>query len=210
MARLGGAPGPRAAPERATDDTVLVIGVHRAELAFGDAVAAGLADRPLTVFRIPHGIRRATTAPGARFYSLAEHHEIYLQLAQQIGGRPRLLLDLHRGVDEAGRGADLFCHHAGFLRAVERRLRGGEPGGPVRLLRILDEHAPAEAAAGREFEAAAHTWIPRAVWAARRPLYVGLEIYLPAEGRGNRADWAFARGLVDLVCAAGDRAGDVA
>ena len=58
MARLGGAPGPRAAPERATDDTVLVIGVHRAELAFGDAVAAGLADRPLTVFRIPHGIRR--------------------------------------------------------------------------------------------------------------------------------------------------------
>lgn len=213
MARIAGAARPPAPPRpgAAGGEAVLVLGVHRAELAFGDRVAEGLARGPcaaaLGIYRIPQGIRRARTAPGARFRSLAEHREIYLQLAQQIGRHPALLLDLHCGVDETRGGADLFCHDPGFLRGLDARLAAAGRHGRVRLLRIVGEDEPAGAAGEAGFEGAAHTWIPRAVWAAPRPLYVGLEVYLAAEGAGEPADWAFARRLIAEVLAVGPAAG---
>jgi diadenosine tetraphosphatase ApaH/serine/threonine PP2A family protein phosphatase len=182
----------------------MVIGVHRAELAFGDAVAHGLDGDRLTVFRIPQGVRQADTAPGALFYSRAEHHEIYLQLRQQIGAYPRLLVDLHRGFDATRRAADIFCRDVDFLHALAERLDAEGLHARVRLLRIVDDGDLADAHVADGFEGAARTWIPRVVWAARRPLYVGLEVYLTSEGDGDPSDRAFARQLIDLICATGD------
>jgi hypothetical protein len=190
--------------QRAADDTVLVIGMHRAELAFGDAVADGLDEERLSVFRIPQGVRQANTAPGALFYSRAEHHEIYLQLRQQIGARPRLLVDLHRGFDSTRRAADVFCRDVDFLHALAGRLDAEGLHARVRLLRIVDDGDPADASASASFEGTARTWIPRAVWRVRRPLYVGLEVYLTSEGDGDPSDRAFARRLIDLICTTGD------
>jgi hypothetical protein len=207
VARLAraAAPAARARAGGAGADAVLVIGVHRAELSFGEAVADGL-DRPeLAVFRIPEGIRRARTAPGAEVRSRAEHREIYLQLAQQIGRGPRLLLDLHAGLDETRRAADLFCHDPGALRALDARLRAAGRRSEVRLLRIVEGRGAGGAADGADgTDGTARTWIPKAVWGAPRPLYVGLEVYLAGEGAGGPTDWGFARALIGAIAAAGN------
>ncbi|BBO70018.1 hypothetical protein DSCA_39480 [Desulfosarcina alkanivorans] len=43
------------------------------------------------------------------------------------------------------------------------------------------------------------TAIPRAVWKSEKYSYVGLEIYLPDAGMGQKADWIYAAGLVEGI-----------
>ena len=49
------------------NDTVLVTGIHREELGFGDHVAALVNRGRVDIMRIPKGIPRAKTDPGKRF-----------------------------------------------------------------------------------------------------------------------------------------------
>jgi hypothetical protein len=180
--------------------TVVIVGVHRHELDFGDGVARLLHTGDIDVLRIPHGIEQPRAVPGDRFRSLARHREIYLQVRQQIRRRYDLAIDVHCGYDEQGHAADIFCHQARLLDCLASRIDGHPDFGRLRLLRIIDEHTPR---AGGDRQGPAHadarTWIPRRVWLDVRPLYVGLEIYLAGDAAGEPDDWMFARRLIDTI-----------
>lgn len=178
------------------NDTLLVTGIHRDELGFGEGVARVLPPGTVDVIRIPQGIPQPRRGPGEQFYSRTEHREIYLQLHQQVRGRYRLMIDLHKGLDETGRGAEIFCHDEALLGRIGAALPPGA-GARMRLIRI-GTGAEAAAAEGPA-EAEARTWIPRRIWSGRTPVYVGLEVYLGAEGDGSPEDWGFAALLVEAI-----------
>jgi len=182
-------------------DTLLVTGIHREELGFGDRVAALVDPACLDVMRIPSGIPRASTGPSRRFYSTAQHREIYLQLHQQVKGHYRLLIDLHRGLDEAGRSAEVFCHDEAFLSCLGARLEAlSGDHDIVHLVRIVatGDRGVQQGGAGIA-DGAARTWIPPRIWQGRGPLYVGLEVYLPTDDDGYPDDWRFAHRLIDAM-----------
>ncbi|MGD9919029.1 MAG: hypothetical protein AB7U46_13505 [Paenirhodobacter sp.] len=182
-------------------DILLVTGIHRVELAFGDHVASG-PGMP-QVMRIPHGIARPRRGPGDAFLSRTQHREIYLQLYQQIAGRYRLVIDLHQGLDEAGRSAEIFCNDSQFLARCEARLACRSDRLNARLVRIAAPASGAETTPEPRgaTDAAAYTWIPRKLWEGRAPLYVGVEVYLPRDGEGEDDDWSFGRDLIGEICA---------
>ena len=164
------------------NDALLVIGIHRAELAFGDRVATRLDRDRVDVLRIPHGIGQPKRGPGESFYSRTQHREIYLQLLQQVKGRYTTMIDLHAGLDEAGLSADVYCHDDAFLAKLAARLRSSALAYRVRLVRIVSAEgrdagaatgstaeSAAESAADSAAEAVADTWIPSKVWLGRGP-----------------------------------------
>jgi hypothetical protein len=179
---------------------LLVTGVHREELGFGDRVAALLDAERIDVLRIPEGITQRRTGTGRHFYVNAQHREIYLQLRQQVRGRYALLIDLHSGIDRDGPCADVFCRRESFLACLAAGLGQAGVTDAVRLIRILaDGETRVSADGAGVVEAAAHTWIPRAIWDRTSPLYVGLEVYLPEAGEGGCRDWRFACGLIEAI-----------
>ncbi len=175
--------------------TLLVTGVHRDELGFGDRVAA-LMVPGLELMRIPQGIPQPRRSPTNRFLSRTQHHELYLQLYQQVKGRYGLLIDLHQGLDEAGRSAEIFCHDPGFLAGLEAQM---EAGGGKQGARLIHIASPGDTSPVGD--ASARTWIPQKLWCLDTPLYVGLEIYLPAPGDGEPEDWDYAAGLISEIVA---------
>jgi hypothetical protein len=174
---------------------VLVTGVHREELGFGDHVAAALEPGRIDVLRIPQGLSNRPPGVRDRFYFLARHREMYLQLRQQLGRQYRLLIDLHTGINESGRCADVFCADEDFLaRLAQRPL----PDGSVRLVRIVPETEPADTRSDFA-DLDAHTFIPERLWTDASCLYVGLEVYLAREGDGEAPDWAYARRVIEAI-----------
>ena len=177
--------------------TLLVTGIHREELGFGDRVAALVDPEQVEVLRIARGISNARTGTGGQFYSDAEHREIYLQLRQQLHGRSGPLIDLHAGIDQDGPCADIYSASEALLGCLGREL-GADPR--VRLVRIVDSPAPGD---DTQADALARTRIPRALWDDRQRIYVGLEVYLAHPGAGGPDDWQFARDLIGHICDCG-------
>jgi hypothetical protein len=188
---------------------VLIIGAHREELPFGERVAEGL-DSRMAVLRIPEGISGHRPRPDEVFYYETRHRELYLQLRQQIRGRYQLVIDLHRGLNEPGRCADVLCRDAALLRSVHRatlRRYGPEVASSlVRTVRMTSNTNSGEPTI--EVDASDYaqgpfgkTVIPAGVWDSEEFLYVGVEIYLTCEGQGQADDWAFARWLIRTVVA---------
>jgi hypothetical protein len=177
---------------------VLVTGIHREELGFGDRVAALVDPEQVEVLRIARGISNSRIGTGDQFYSDTEHREIYLQLRQQLRQQPlsrgSALIDLHAGVDEQAPCADIYLASETLLSCLEQVLG---PDSRVRLVRITDKLLPDhETRAG----ALARTRIPRCLWESKDWLYVGLEIYLAQPGDGRPEDWGFASDLVGHIC----------
>lgn len=171
--------------------TLLVVGIHREELAFGQAVAAGLADADaIDVLAIPDGLPGRHPRPDERFHHDTLHRELYLQLLPHLRGH-RLLIDLHTGLDRQGPCADIYCRVPERLAPLAARHAGEQA---PRLVRLGTE--------GAERFPGGRTIIPAEIWQNPHCLYVGLEIYLPAPGAGTAADQAYARDLVRALAAA--------
>ena len=181
-------------------DTLLVTGIHREELPFGDHVAALFDTDTIDIMRIPQGIPQARAGTRNPFYYDTQHREIYLQLCQQTKGRYRLLLDLHCGIDDTGKCADIFCHDQAFLDCLVQQRVTDSPAGSVRLIRIVETENTAQASGNNPVtNVHAHTWIPREVWNDKHCIYVGLEIYLRSGNEGNEEDWRFTRTLIENI-----------
>jgi hypothetical protein len=192
--------------------TVLVIGVHREELAFGERVAAGLSDLPITVYCIPEGISGRHPRQDQLFRYRLYHEELYLQLRQQLKAGTRLLIDLHAGQDSAGPAADLFCRDRALLDCIDRAptdQAGWGPSTRVRTIRLVDAGPePGGGPAAIQSSApVAHALIPRRIWRRQPPLYVAVECYLREPGAGEPEDWALAGALIRrlLACHQGGR-----
>jgi len=185
--------------DRPSAETVLVIGVHREELAFGDQVVRGLDPSLADVLRIPRGLSGRNPRQDQRFYYETLHRELYHQLAVQIRGRYRLLLDLHCGLDESPPCADLISREPALLACVERRAaaRFGETGGSGYLRSVLLEEAPE--ARCLDTATPARTVIPRGVWSDPTFEYVGIEVYLASPGVGQPRDRELALWLIRSV-----------
>lgn len=179
-----------------SSDTLLVTGIHREELAFGDHVVERLDRTAIDLLRIPHGITQKRGQASGAFYSNAQHREIYLQLRQQVKGRYRLLIDLHCGVNEDGHCADVFCHDVEFLTCLKLQPQLGSADAPVRLVNIVADYDPNPARLGGVESTLAYTWIPQQVWGDEHCTYVGLEVYLPDAPEGSEQDWLFTRHLI--------------
>ena len=180
---------------------VLVIGIHREELAFGEAVAAGLDLSPLTLLRIPAGLSGVHPSQDQAFYYRTNHQELYLQLLTQVRGHYDLLLDLHAGVNEPGRCADLICADRQLLACL---LDQGDPARPPPsrdLVRGVLLAGPDDPPRPNDGLLSARTVIPRSIWDNEAFRYLGIEVFLPTAGAGRPADWAFARGLIEQALA---------
>ncbi len=180
--------------------TLLVTGIHREELGFGDRVAELLDKRSIQIMRIPQGISHTRSGTDGLFYYNTRHREIYLQLWQQVKGQYRLLLDLHSGLNDSGRCAELYCRHQQMLRCVKDRSKQIGIGDKLRLVKILkDAEKNIPYSSDGETMIAARTLIPEQLWNDQTIIYVGLEIYLKEEGKGSTEDWLFALELIELV-----------
>ena len=177
---------------------VLVTGIHREELGFGDRVAALVDPEQVQVLRIAHGISNARTGTDDGFYSDTEHREIYLQLRQQIRQQPRWrgapLIDLHAGVDEHGPCADIYSANQPLLSCLDGRLQT-DPR--VRLVRIVDKPFAGD---DSRADALARTRIPRSLWDSQDWVYVGLEIYLAQPADGGLDDCFLAKEIIGHIC----------
>lgn len=170
--------------------TLLVIGIHREELAFGTAVAAGLDPRQVEVLAIPDGLSGRRPRPDQRFQYDTLHRALYRQLLSYVRPHHRLLLDLHTGTDPDGLCADIYCRDIGRLKGI---LAGLTLPGPAPRLFALGQGGEGESA---------ETVIPDEIWCNPAFLYVGLEVYLPQAGAGRDIDQAYGRALVGALCAA--------
>jgi len=172
--------------------TLLVIGIHREELAFGREVVQGLQVEGLDVLEIPEGLSGRRPLPDETFRYGTLHRALYLQLLPYLGESHGLLIDLHSGLDEQGPSADLLCADA----ALRARLRcaldaEGWKARPDAAVRI--------APLGQAGVVQARTVIPEAIWNNSAFAYLGLELYLPATAAGHASGAALARRLVRLA-----------
>lgn len=181
--------------------TGLVIGIHKKELDFGKQVAAFLSRTDIRIVQIDHGLPQQESFDGKGYYYSTFHREIYLQLHQQVKNKLDLLIDLHTGIDESGRCADIFCSDMHLLARLKKTLskstlrRAGDALS-VRLVEIARASYKGHTLSGFPI---CHTIIPRAVWKSAKYSYVGLEIYLKESGKGKKYDWEYGAGLVESI-----------
>jgi len=170
---------------------LLVIGIHREELAFGRAVADTLDPRLLKVLTVPEGLSGQRPLPDQAFMYQTLHQALYMQLLPYVIGHHTLLLDLHTGSDPAGPSADLICADAIWRDRLAFEI-AARPALAAQNLRIVP--------LGTETEFPyAHTVIPKQIWNNPEFTYLGMEIYLPEGEAGQTAGRDLAHSLVTLV-----------
>jgi len=193
---------------RSGPPTLVVIGAHRDELAFGDGVVAGLDAARFAVLRIPKGLTGQRPRPEEREQFRHRHHELYRQILEHVAEPQRLLIDLHAGIDHRGFCADILCADPQVLQCIASQRHAREAGpdqaGRIRCVQLVADTALAalEPSCERSWTLA-RPEIPDSVWNRADLLYVGIEVYLRRRGAGTAAEWAFARQLVDAVTECG-------
>lgn len=163
---------------------LLVVGIHREELAFGRAVAAGLAPGAVDLLVVGEGLSGRHPRADQRFHWDTLHRALYLQLPPHVRPRHRLLVDLHAGLDSRAPSADLYCRDTARLGAL---LDATAPPVPApRLVPLRESHGGL----------CAETVIPPEIWRDLPCLYVGMEIYLAQPGAGSPEEQGYGRALV--------------
>lgn len=193
-----------AALQSGTGDTMLVVGIHREERAFGELVAQGIEHAGVSVLRIPEGLSGRHPRADQRFHYETLHRALYLQLLPYVLGHYRLLIDLHTGSDSLGPSADLISANSELLDCLSKRANADDTVAErkLRFLRLEDGGA-----------SVTKTIIPERVWNNPAFVYLGMEIYLPEAVPDLAAAAEFARRLVLIgarcVEAGTDRRGPV-
>ncbi len=183
--------------------TGLVIGIHKKELDFGKQVAAILPETDIRTVQIDQGLPQQESFNRRGYYYSTFHREIYLQLHQQVKNKIDLMIDLHTGINESGRCADIFCNDDYMLEMIEKTLNKSkinfsEDSQAVRLFKITDV-SPKEPVSSSSSFPVCHTIIPGSVWESANYTYVGLEIYLQKAGKGKQADWDYGAKLAKII-----------
>jgi hypothetical protein len=122
-------------PGRRTPPVLLVIGAHRGELGFGEQVAAHLDPATFDVLRIPLGLSGQRPLPDELASWRRRHGELYLQILERVQPGQQLLIDLHTGIDELRRSADVFCAAPSLLARIAAA--GPVDGDPVRVIQLV-------------------------------------------------------------------------
>lgn len=187
--------------EPGAKDTLVVIGVHREEAAFGEEVAKQLDGKNFDILRVGHGLSARRPRPDQLQAYLDGHDRLYRRIAEDISDGCQLMIDLHcRQKDRAD--ADLFAADAAFLDHClkaheEDPLMTGKYLRPIRMVSDADlDELSMEALRSQLFS---KPELPEAIWRAEQPVYVGIEIYLQTEGTGSPDEWLFACHLIDMV-----------
>lgn len=175
-----------------TPPVLLLVGVHREELSFGQAVASAVDPRQVSVLPILQGLsgRRPNPDEVHRYEML--HRALYLQVLPHVEGRHRLLIDLHTGQDSAGPTADLLCASPVLCQRLEQRIEG-HAGVSDRNVRVLPLGP-----SGRLPKTL--TVIPRQIWNNPAFQYLGMEIYLPQNEVAVTESRQLALCLVHMAC----------
>nr|WP_321445142.1 hypothetical protein [uncultured Cohaesibacter sp.] len=182
-------------------ETIVVIGVHREEAAFGEKVASLLAGEDFGVMRVGKGLTARRPRPDQLQAYLDNHNRLYHRIAGELDAECKVMIDLHcRQKDHTD--ADLFAADEALLRHCMQR-HASDPNmtgkclRPVRMVSDADlDGLSMQALRSQLFS---KPELPEDVWRARCPVYVGLEIYIQNEGEGQPEEWMFARNLVELV-----------
>jgi len=184
-------------------DTALVVGIHKEELAFGQQVARLMEGNGVHIVMIDNGLSHDRSYYRSGFYHSTAHREMYLQLHQQlIQKKVALVIDLHTGINETGRCADILSANTILLKKIDLLLDKVEKHtfsapGEERLYEItlIDEKKKDM----NDSFSACHTIIPQKIWDSREYTYAGLEIYLRDAGEGFTSDWEYAAGLIRML-----------
>lgn len=183
---------------------LLVIGIHREELAFGEAVASGIDRALFDVLTIPEGLSGQRPRPDQRFRFDAMHVALYRQLLPYVKGRYPLLVDLHTGVNETGFCMDLFCRDPAWLSTLLPPLSRQKPEVAVRVLRMIQ---PGEKCL--DGEAVAETVIPGEIWRNPAFRYLGVEAFLSACGAGTTEEQDFTRQFLNQLIGLSGKTGAI-
>ena len=84
-------------------ETLLVTGIHREELGFGDRVASLLDEGLIQVMRIPEGISHTQNGKDDQFY-----YDTYCGVWQSIRDSTPLVREAAAGENSSGLGGKLF------------------------------------------------------------------------------------------------------
>jgi hypothetical protein len=192
---------------------LLVVGVHREERAFGEAVAAQLPAADFDLLRIEQGLSGRRPGPDDLTAYRRRHRALYAQILDHITPAHRMVLDLHTGFDEAGPCADVLCADTALLRCLEDQAIAARcrvpPAkstiGGIQLVADEPETAFTAPVSDQPLQTHPHHWpwlrpdIPHAVWCAGRHLYIGIEIYLTDIDRPTGSDVTFGAAVVSAA-----------
>jgi len=190
--------------------TLIVIGAHRDELAFGERVVARMDPGRYRVLRIQRGLFGQRPPRLEELAAYRDRHQaLYRQILEHVAPGQRLMIDLHSGIDSAGLSADVLCADTRLLACLARRLKTNEPGtAAVRLIRLVaSTESPDLSQPDRAAWLVAKPDLPEEVWNRDELLYVGVEVYLRREGLGLPVEWAFARTVLGEIAACGHESG---
>lgn len=166
-------------PDAPVARALLVIGIHRQELAFGQRVARALraVSAPIDVLEIPEGLSGQRPRPDELFRYETLHKALYGQLLPHVQPAHRLVIDLHTGEDAAGPCADLFSARPALRDCLRQALAPGwrAPG-------VADAVRVRVLPLGGDARSPARTEIPPQVWNSARFDYLAIEVYLADAG----------------------------
>lgn len=177
---------------------LVVIGIHREELAFGREVLGGLDPGEVDVLEIPEGLSGRRPLPDECFRHRALHRALYLQLLPHLDPGHRLLVDLHAGFDDAGPSADLLCAQASLQSRLALALEATSMPGCGEAMTTLRECVRVITLDPRQ-PVHASTVIPEAVWNNPGFAYLGVEVYLPDDAQGRARGVVLARRVIRLA-----------
>lgn len=170
--------------------SLLVVGIHREERAFGEAVAEDLDRGLVDVLVIPDGLSGRRPRPDEKFAHDVLHRALYQQLLPHVLRRHHRLIDLHTGADPQGACADLICACPEKLAGLAQ---GNPPGDGAPRIRLL---ALGDAAESGAPVALADRSIPEEIWRNPHFDYVGVEIFLADPRAFSSGEVRFARDLI--------------